>query len=191
MESQENHDETEGSQGGDDEQVDEEEIDMGSDENDESIYQQQQQYVPLRRNRLVNVEPEESTYNCELCPKTFDRKEYYRRHYRRAHIDDQGSSKKQSIFQCDFCGKISTSQDDYDEHQKEHDGEPRFKCRKCEKIFASKEEARKHLAENHTVEDKPFSCETCSKCFKNRYQLILHNRTHTGNFKISIFKKYI
>lgn len=89
-------------------------------------------------------------------------------------------TKKPLIFQCDYCGKISTSRSDYEEHQTEHEGEPRFKCRKCEKSFASKEEARTHLTTAHSLEDKPYACETCSKSFKNRYQLILHNRTHTG-----------
>lgn len=65
-----------------------------------------------------------------------------------------------------------------------------FKCVKCEKSYSTREEAQKHL-ETHSTEYKPYACETCSKTFKNRYQLVIHTRTHTGEkpFECPVCKK--
>lgn len=154
------------------------------------------EYVPNKRTLLENVkhEGEGMIYNCDYCSKSFDRKEYYRRHYKRTHLQsvieektDQLNAEGRTadiselqLFQCDFCGKINVFRDDHELHQSEHEGEARFKCKKCDETFGSKDDARKHLNAVHSIEDKPFNCETCSKSFKNRYQLILHNRSHTG-----------
>lgn len=112
-----------------------------------------------------------------------------RRNYRRSQLkhvveeSDDGKSPDGSqlqLHQCDLCGKISVSREEHENHQAEHDGEARFKCKKCDAKFVSKSDARDHLTSAHSNDDKTFTCETCSKGFKNRYQLILHYRSHTG-----------
>lgn len=84
------------------------------------------------------------------------------------------------LYQCDLCGKISVSLEDHRAHDAEHQGEPRIKCKKCDYKFPSKGEARMHMNTVHSNDDKLFACETCPKSFRNRYQLVLHNRSHTG-----------
>ena len=87
---------------------------------------------------------------------------------------------KTELLRCYFCGKISTTQEEHDYHEQEHEGEQTYKCRKCEAKFLTKEDAREHLTKAHSSEEKSFHCTTCFKSFKNRYQLILHTRSHTG-----------
>lgn len=117
------------------------------------------------------------------------RKDSHNRIYRSSHLklaveeSDDGKSPDGSqlqLHQCDFCGKISVSREEHETHQAEHEGEQRFKCKKCDAKFTSKSDARDHLTSAHSNDDKMFNCETCSKGFKNRYQLILHHRSHTG-----------
>jgi uncharacterized Zn-finger protein len=148
-----------------------------------------------RRQYLETVEMENESITCDLCPKTFDRKDYYRRHFRRAHLINMIEEKtaelteegrfeeipQLNMHQCEFCGKILVSLESFLAHKEEHEGEPRFKCKKCSFTFNNKEEARKHL-NTHSSDEKPFVCTVCSKCFKNRYQLILHTRSHTGEY---------
>ncbi|XP_070502544.1 zinc finger protein 260-like [Chironomus tepperi] len=169
---------------------DDEETDDGSD------YKYNTKYDPAnmtKRVKLESIEHEGTIYSCDLCPKTFDRKDYYRRHYRRAHLTNIIEEKtdqltiegkvsdisQMQLYQCG-CGKINVTREEYEAHQAEHEGEARFKCKKCDQTFSSKEEARKHLNTAHSNDEKPFNCDICQKCFKNRYQLILHNRSHTG-----------
>lgn len=109
-----------------------------------------------------------------------DRKEFYRRHVRTEHTEINEKDEKSLILQCDLCGKVSTSSEDHEVHLSEHDSDARFKCRKCSQHFSSKEEAKHHLQSAHTQVEKLFACETCPKAFKNRYQLVLHHRSHTG-----------
>lgn len=139
---------------------------------------------------------EEKTYSvqCDLCHKVFDRKDNYRRHYRRTHLaratiessehlTEDGKLPELTqlqLYQCDFCGKISVSPSEHESHEKEHEGEARFKCKRCEAKFITKESAREHLLSAHSADEKLFHCQMCFKTFKNRYQLVLHTRSHTG-----------
>lgn len=172
-------------------QDDDEETDDGSDYKFNTKYDSVNM---TKRVKLENIEPTDGViYSCDLCPKTFDRKDYYRKHYRRTHLTNIIEEKtdqmtiegkvaditQMQLYQCG-CGKINVTREEFEAHQAEHEGEARFKCKKCAQTFSSKEDARKHLNTAHSNDEKPFNCDICQKCFKNRYQLILHNRSHTG-----------
>lgn len=82
--------------------------------------------------------------------------------------------------QCNFCSKISLTIHEHESHMETHEGELQYSCKRCDEKFPTKEKARDHLSSAHTSDDKAFSCTQCVKSFKNRYQLILHTRSHTG-----------
>lgn len=157
-----------------------------------------------KRRRTETVKLEDGSFFCEICPATFskhskrdsasafnflvlrfsDSKEDLHHHFNCMHEKQDSNESddlkdKQELFQCDFCGKISLTQDEADSHILEHEGESRYKCKKCDEKFSTKEEAREHLS-CHNDAEKSFKCDSCPKSFKNRYQLNLHNRVHTG-----------
>lgn len=57
-----------------------------------------------------------------------------------------------------------------------------FDCKKCGAENTNKQELQEHMKFHATLEktEKAFKCEQCPKVFKNRYQLTLHNRSHSG-----------
>ncbi|KAJ8680919.1 hypothetical protein QAD02_016706 [Eretmocerus hayati] len=54
-----------------------------------------------------------------------------------------------------------------------------FACRFCGKNFDTKNILTKHVRKVHPDEN-PYSCECCNKIFRDRYNLELHTRRHSG-----------
>ncbi|CRK87611.1 CLUMA_CG001407, isoform A [Clunio marinus] len=168
----------------------EETNDEDTNEDFESKYEENEKQHKMDEEEEIVVERQ--NFSCEMCPKTFDQKENYKKHFRRSHLkqaleesgqleeDGKLSTNSRLLCQCDICGKINISQEEHENHMLQHEKEARYKCRKCDEKFSSKKEARDHLNAAHLNDEKTFVCDTCSKAFKNRYQLILHTRSHTG-----------
>lgn len=153
----------------------------------------------VRKSSLTNIDP----FSGSSSPRSFvGHKDHFRRQFRRTRLsqtmedsadrpleDEKLSDISQlQLYQCDFCAKISVSQEEHESHEAEHEDEARYKCKKCEAKFTSRDSARDHLNTAHSNEDKSFHCQTCSKGFKNRYQLILHTRSHTGEKPFEVRK---
>ena len=85
------------------------------------------------------------------------------------------------LFQCLYCKEQFDSKEDILKHQGISSEKT---CKKCEKVFLTTCELRKHL-QMHTSE-KTFKCETCVKSFLNRCKLKAHQRTHAKSFECEI-----
>ena len=97
------------------------------------------------------------------------------------------------IFECNFCQKIFKHQCDLTRHQIRHTKVKQFKCDQCDKYFAYKNDVKRHAIKNHLI-NGPYTpplkilCSECGKEFTNKNNLVIHQRTHSGEkpFKCDI-----
>ena len=71
------------------------------------------------------------------------------------------------IYKCKTCEKCFNFPWNLDYHNRHvHLGLKDAKCKICEKLFSTKYQLREH--ERLHSESKPFECETCGLCFKQK-----------------------
>ena len=56
-------------------------------------------------------------------------------------------------------------------------------CIECNKVFKRSIYLQRHMAREHWTTAKLFKCDTCSYETKHQSNLLVHKRTHTGNFE--------
>ena len=119
--------------------------------------------------------------NCGFCTKKFgklhsnilhvpffihsivDRKNYYRRHFKRVHLEQEIENATYDLreqnrddeihelqmYTCEYCAHIEVVKTKYLDHIYQHSGEDLFKCRHCNSKFASKVSLKEHIAYKH------------------------------------------
>lgn len=63
--------------------------------------------------------------------------------------------------------------------------ENRFHCTQCDRIYKSKGSVAYHIRQRHIVNTR-FECHICTKSFARKENLVLHARTHTGEYKYQV-----
>lgn len=81
--------------------------------------------------------------------------------------------------QCSLCGKMVVN---LAIHLKIHSGVKSYLCEMCGRTFALKSYLRSHKQLHHPEKEhsKPFSCCLCAYTAHSKNQLVVHERTHTG-----------
>jgi uncharacterized Zn-finger protein len=81
---------------------------------------------------------------------------------------------------CTLCGLKFSNLGQLKKHSKVHRGEKRKKlvCGICEKELADKSSMEQHMAIH--LDLKNFKCDHCGRLFRQRNNLVRHNRIHTG-----------
>ncbi|XP_053759893.1 zinc finger protein 662 isoform X1 [Panthera pardus] len=79
---------------------------------------------------------------------------------------------------CEECGKCFDQTEDFDQHQRVHNGEKIYGCKECGKTFSFRSHCLAHQRIHTGV--KPYVCQECAKAFVWKSNLIRHQRIHTG-----------
>lgn len=152
---------------------------------------------------LYVYEPENQSYPCELCNKTFQRQIYLERH-RLVHmgitqpgfmcstcnkifltsIDMQKHKRKhnEEYLQCNLCDRTFTTIGGLKYHLKTHTGTKNHKCPFCGKKFTANVNLNAHIKTVHS-EVKPHLCNICGKRYTTIDHLRKHMVYHTGERK--------
>ncbi|XP_070628472.1 zinc finger protein 547-like isoform X1 [Bos indicus] len=81
-------------------------------------------------------------------------------------------------FKCSECGKLFYRKSRLAQHHRVHTGEKPYECSECGKVFRCSSSLAIHRR-IHTGE-RPYECRECGKFFRQHSQLVVHQRIHTG-----------
>uniref|UniRef100_A0A8C3YJY3 Zinc finger protein 662 n=1 Tax=Catagonus wagneri TaxID=51154 RepID=A0A8C3YJY3_9CETA len=93
-------------------------------------------------------------------------------------LTHQNSLSEQVFCLCKECGKCFDQNEDFDQHQRIHNGEKVYECKECGKTFSFRSRCIVHQRIHTGV--KPYVCQECAKAFVWKSNLIRHRRIHTG-----------
>ncbi|GAB0091422.1 Zinc finger C2H2 superfamily [Sergentomyia squamirostris] len=123
-----------------------------------------EKYRPVEH---ITKNPVTNIYHCDLCDKTFQRRQGLRMHYQ-IHTDERPHA-------CQNCGKAFRCRSHLNRHMITHTGEKRYKCNYCGKTFTQSGSLRIHERIHTGLE--PYSCTNCLKTFRIRKMMINHIKT--------------
>ena len=149
--------------------------------------------TPLTENETQNIKTNQKSFQCNLCEKTYHRKESLRRHHREEHTQPLKDQPQKVRGQGHFCLICNLQFDQIYllriHMRKAHDKKlemgalnRQFKCEFCEKAFFRKESLRRHIRESHEdrgMKIEPglvFPCFQCDKKYERKDVLRRHVR---------------
>ena len=103
--------------------------------------------------------------------------------------------KEKEIFTCDSCDSVFDDKKKFEDHLKNHTQEPRqpdqtistlIQCSKCEKMYDSMEQLRRHDWRNH----RSIKCTMCDDILNSRQEIASHRQYKHGMFKKQLCKFY-
>eukprot|EP00095_Tigriopus_kingsejongensis_P002910 maker-scaffold336_size202805-snap-gene-1.35 protein:Tk02910 transcript:maker-scaffold336_size202805-snap-gene-1.35-mRNA-1 annotation:"zinc finger protein 729-like" len=106
---------------------------------------------------------------CEVCQKTFVKREHLTKHLR-IHKNDN------KRYSCEYCQKAFRDRYELVRHTRRHTGDFPFRCETCGKGFLRRERYVTHVR-IHTGE-KPFVCAVCSRGYRDKRELKKHQISH-------------
>ena len=129
-----------------------------------------------RRQLMTHKQKHSEPMVCDVCGKSFFRKDCLRIHMNEVH------AKGEEECQCQICGlKFPCSSRLRSHLNKRHNPEKQiktFSCSYCAKVFSDKESWSSHL--NTHTKQTLYRCEMCNITFLRRAVLYLHNRRQHG-----------
>lgn len=111
-----------------------------------------------------------SQHMCDICGKFYTSDYSLYKHRKVAHLNEYK-------FQCDVCNKRLLTQENLDNHMRQHD--KTYECKECGKVFASKRYLATHTTTHTGV--KPYVCQICKKNFRTSHMRNTHLLTHSAD----------
>ncbi|CAD7087001.1 unnamed protein product [Hermetia illucens] len=132
-------------------------------------------YEPKRRSRTrQNREPDPSLF-CDKCNRQYKSSITFNRHCKTVH-DQNREDKKPENFKCRYCDKEFATEEELSEHKNTHDRFRPFQCPQCPKSFTSSNHRQKHI--NMHMGYRPYKCTKCPSAFGTECNLRQHMLTH-------------
>jgi len=130
----------------------------------------------LTKHKIVHSNKKEHV--CSECNKAFSRKDKMKRHLKNIHgIVEMKSPPKKESHECEVCGKVCPSPAFLIGHRRLHTGERPFKCDQCDKDFRLRGDYLKHLKIHTGI--RPYVCDICGKTFNKCASMRNHKVLHS------------
>lgn len=129
------------------------------------------------------------SHACNLCTRSYTRKDSLQRHIRRKHLNRHTATeeptkppkppkpKEKERFLCTYCGQSFSSKGGLESHILTHTDERPFSCDICNKTFKRLKDLQLHRVIHS--DEKPHQCSECGKAFKRVDKLKIHMRVHS------------
>ncbi|CAG9761833.1 unnamed protein product [Ceutorhynchus assimilis] len=128
-----------------------------------------QPFVPKPKHTKPKVEePSAKMHTCEVCSKTFKRREHLYQHVK-LHTGFRP-------YQCTDCKKTFVRKEHLLRHMVLHSGERNFSCDICSKSFSRHDNLLKHIRTHN--KESSYTCEICQKIFLVKHYYDLHRGEH-------------
>ncbi|CAK1554401.1 unnamed protein product [Leptosia nina] len=115
-------------------------------------------------------------YKCPLCEIVLAGRRILELHLKRHKFNVQ--IKEKDIFQCDYCNRVFSKQENLINHIKKHINKPKFICEICGRAFTRGDYLHKHKSIHTGL--KKYCCPLCDYRTVQKSALNCHIRTHTG-----------
>ena len=120
----------------------------------------------------VDMEQDDTSLKCNLCPRRCQEKQQLRKHITDVHSQ---------MIECEKCKKQYKTKVNYNHHKCEKNLkslEGNFKCNDCSKTYTAVTALRRHKEEKHTKNKNIYKCNQCKKIFPRKWNLEIHLKTH-------------
>ncbi|XP_045469156.1 zinc finger protein 90-like isoform X2 [Harmonia axyridis] len=119
-------------------------------------------------NSLKNTPSVEKLHVCDICNKSFKRREHLYQHIK-LHTGFRP-------YTCEHCNKSFMRKEHLLRHMTSHSGQKNYTCNICEKSFSRNDNLLKHK-KTHEKQNS-FTCEVCQKQFVMKHYYLAHKVTH-------------